>query len=62
MRAVAIKLVSCIDNDIENDQTNNLSLVSTSLPPSLPSQDELEKIRDLEKKIVAQGEHSKKVH
>ena len=62
LRAVAIKLVSCIDNDIENDQTNNLSLVSTSLPPSLPSQDELEKIRDLEKKIVAQGKHSKKVH
>ena len=44
LRAVAIKLVS-IDNDIENDQTNNLSLVSTSLPPSLPSQDELEKIK-----------------
>ena len=58
---MAIKLVSCIDNDIENDQTNNLSLVSTSLPPSLPSQDELEKICDLEKKIVAQGEHNKKV-
>ena len=26
-----------------------------------PSQDELEKIHDLKKKIVAQGEHSKKV-
>ena len=61
LRAVAIKLVSCIDNDIANDQTNNLSLVSTSLPPSIPSQDELEKICELEKKIVAQGEHNKKV-
>ena len=60
LRAVAIKLVSCIDNDFDNDLTN-LSLVSTSLPPSVPSQDELKKIRDLEKKIVAQGEHSKKV-
>ena len=59
--AVAIKLVSCIDNDIANDQTNNLSLVSTSLPPSIPSQDELEKICELEKKIIAQGEQSKKV-
>ena len=36
-------------------------MLSSSFPPSLPSQDELEKIRDLKKKIVAQGEHSKKV-
>ena len=35
--------------------------MSTSLPPSIPSQDELEKICELEKKIVTQGEHSKKV-
>ena len=39
-RVVVIKPVSCIDNDIDNDLTN-LSLVSSSLPPSLPSQDEL---------------------
>ena len=36
----------------------NLSLVSTDLPPSVPSQDELEKIN---KKIIDLGDHSKKI-
>ena len=59
-RAAVIKLVCCIDNDIVIDLTN-LSLVSTALLPSVPSQDKSEKINDLEKKIIAQGEHTKKV-
>ena len=59
-RALVLKLVCCIDNDIVIDLTN-LSLVSTALPPSVPSQDEMEKINNLEKKIIAQGEHTKKV-
>ena len=56
-----------MNNDIDNDLTN-LSLVSASFPPSLPSQDELEKsqsqdrkIAELEEKIIDQGEHSKRV-
>ena len=59
-RAAVIKLVCCIDNDIVIDLTN-LSLVSTALPPSIPSQDKVEKINDLEKKIIAQGDLTKKV-
>ena len=39
-----------------------MSLVSTSFPPSIPSQDEREKINDLEKKIITEAEHSKKVY
>ena len=39
-----------------------MSLVSTALPPSVPSQDEMEKINDLEKKIITEAEHSKKVY
>ena len=60
-RAAVIKLVCCIDNDIVIDLTN-LSLVSTALPPSVPSQDEVKKINDLEKKIITEAEHSKKVY
>ena len=36
--------------------------MSTSFPPSIPSQDEREKINDLEKKIITEAEHSKKVY
>ena len=39
-----------------------MSLVSTSFPPSIPSQDEREKLNDLEKKIITEAEHSKKVY
>ena len=36
--------------------------MSTSFPPSIPSQDEREKLNDLEKKIITEAEHSKKVY
>ena len=36
--------------------------MSTSFPPSIPSQDEREKINDLEKKIMSEAENSKKVY